>query len=55
VSTRELFINEWESASWRRRAAGLVKKLLSSRRIGPYGVARHIYFVAQRVRLMCHE
>lgn len=40
----ERFFNEWESVGWGRRGAGLIKKFLSWRGLGPYGVARNIYF-----------
>ena len=44
----ERFFNEWESANWGRRMTGLLKKFLSWRGIGPYGIARGIYFVARK-------
>lgn len=47
-TVEEHFFNEWESVGWTRRALGLVKKFLSSRGIGTYGVARNIYFVARK-------
>lgn len=43
----ERFFNEWDSAGWAGRAAGLVKKFLSWRGIGTYGVARNLFFVAR--------
>jgi len=43
-SVHERFFNEWESASWTRRMTGLLKKFLSWRGLGTYGVARNIYF-----------
>lgn len=43
----ERFFNEWHSAPWRRRIAGLVKKFLSWRGIGTYGAARNIFFIAR--------
>lgn len=44
----EQFFNEWDSAGWSRRAAGLLKKFLSWRQIGPYGLARNIYFCVSK-------
>jgi SAM-dependent methyltransferase len=44
----EQFFNEWDSAGWSRRAAGLLKKFLSWRGLGPYGVARNIYFCVSK-------
>jgi SAM-dependent methyltransferase len=47
-TVHERFFNEWDSAGWVRRAGGLLKKFLSWRAIGPYGVARNIFFVARK-------
>lgn len=47
-TVQERFFNEWDSVGWGRRATGLVKKLLSWRGLGTYGVARNIYFVARK-------
>lgn len=44
----ERFFNEWASASWPRRLTGLIKKFLSWRGLGTYGVARSIFFVARK-------
>ena len=44
----ERFFNEWESAGWGRRATGLLKKFLSWRGIGTYGVSRSIFFLARK-------
>jgi SAM-dependent methyltransferase len=44
----ERFFNEWDSASWGRRLTGLLKKFLSWRGIGTYGVSRSIFFVARK-------
>ena len=44
----ELYINEWASAGWVRRAGGLIKKFLSWRGLGPYSIARNIFFVARK-------
>lgn len=43
----ERYFNEWEAVRWARRAGGLVKKFLSWRGLGPYRLARNIYFVAR--------
>ncbi len=48
VTIEERFFNEWESVGWGRRFAGLVKKFLSWRGLGPYGVARNIYFCVRK-------
>jgi|tagenome__1003787_1003787.scaffolds.fasta_scaffold20989628_5 SAM-dependent methyltransferase len=45
---QERFFNEWDSTGWGRRFTGLLKKLLSWRGIGTYGVARSIFFVARK-------
>ena len=45
-TVHERFFNEWDSVGWNRRLGGLVKKLLSWRGMGSYGVARNIFFVA---------
>lgn len=47
-TVEERFFNEWHSASLPRRASGLLKKLLSWAGLGPYGIARNIYFVARK-------
>lgn len=47
-TVHERFFNEWDSVGWRRRIAGLVKKFLSWRGIGSYGVARNLFFVARK-------
>lgn len=44
----ERFFNEWDSTSWSRRITGLLKKFLSWRGIGTYGVARSIFFVVRK-------
>jgi SAM-dependent methyltransferase len=44
----ERFFNEWDSAGWSRRLQGLVKKFLSWRGIGTYGVARNLFFIARK-------
>jgi SAM-dependent methyltransferase len=45
-TVHERFFNEWDSASWGRRLSGLVKRFLSWRGLGTYGLARNIFFVA---------
>lgn len=45
-SVYEIFFIEWESVSWWRKLQGLIKKFLSWRGIGTYGVYRNIYFSA---------
>lgn len=47
-TVHERFFNEWESTGWVRRLSGLVKKFLSWRGLGIYGVARNIFFVARK-------
>ena len=44
----ERFFNEWNSVGWGRRATGLVKKFLSWRGLGTYGIARNIFFVVRK-------
>jgi SAM-dependent methyltransferase len=44
----ERFFNEWDSASWGRRASGLLKKFLSWCGLGTYGVSRSIFFVGRK-------
>lgn len=47
VSTAdEQFFISWDRANWRQRLAGLIKKALSARNIGTYGLCRNIYFEA---------
>ena len=43
----ERFFNDWYGAGVKQRAAGLVKKFLSWAGMGPYRVARGLYFVAR--------
>lgn len=45
-SVRERFFIEWDSVSLWKRLQGLIKKFLSWRGIGTYGIARNIYFSA---------
>lgn len=47
-TVEERFFNEWDSVGWGRRATGLLKKFLSWRGVGTYGVARSIYFCARK-------
>jgi ubiquinone/menaquinone biosynthesis C-methylase UbiE len=44
----ERFFNEWDSAGWGRRLTGLLKKFLSWRGLGTYGVSRSIFFIARK-------
>lgn len=44
---QERYFNEWEAVSWIRRLGGLAKKFLSWRGLGPYGLARNIFFIAE--------
>lgn len=44
----ERFFNDWEGAPWTRRLTGLLKKFLSARGLGTYGIARNLFFVAAR-------
>lgn len=46
----EQFFVDWESVGWWRKLQGLIKKFLSWRGIGTYGVCRNIYFSAQKPR-----
>lgn len=47
----ERFFIDWESADWWRKLQGLVKKFLSWRGVGTYGLYRNIFFSAQKPRL----
>ena len=47
-AVHERFFNEWESVGWGRRATGMLKKFLSWRGLGTYGIARNIYFVVRK-------
>ncbi len=44
----EHFFIDWESVGWRRKLQGLIKKFLSWRGIGTYGVCRNIFFTVQK-------
>jgi SAM-dependent methyltransferase len=44
----ERYFNEWEEAPLSRRLTGLVKRFLSDRGLGTYGVFRNLFFVAVR-------
>lgn len=39
---------DWELVGWGRRFQGLIKKFLSWRRVGTYGVHRNLYFLARK-------
>lgn len=43
-SVYEQFFIDWESVGWWRKLQGLIKKFLSWRGIGTYGIGRNIYF-----------
>ncbi|MEN9539010.1 MAG: hypothetical protein RLZZ126_1245 [Pseudomonadota bacterium] len=43
----EHFFIEWDSVGWGRRLQGLIKKFLSWRGVGTYGVARNIFCQAR--------
>lgn len=45
---REKFFIDWESVGWWRKLQGLIKKFLSWRGVGSYGICRNIYFSARR-------
>lgn len=47
-TVHERFFNDWESAGWGRRLSGIIKKFLSWRGLGPYGVARNIFFAVRK-------
>lgn len=47
-SAYEQFFIDWESVGWWRKLQGLIKKFLSWRGIGTYGIGRNIYFSARR-------
>ncbi len=47
----ERFFNEWDSVGWGHHLTGLVKKLLSWRGLGTYGVARNIYFCVRKPQI----
>jgi SAM-dependent methyltransferase len=47
----ERFFIDWESVNWWRKLQGLIKKLLSWRGIGTYGICRNIFFSAAKASL----
>lgn len=47
-SAYEKFFIEWEAVGWWGKLQGLIKKVLSWRGIGTYGIGRNIYFCAQK-------
>jgi hypothetical protein len=55
VTVHERFFNEWDSAGWGRRMTGLLKKFLSWRGLGPYGVARNIFFCVRKPEVPANE
>lgn len=46
----ERFFVDWESVGWWRKLQGLVKKFLSWRGVGTYGICQNIFFSAQKPR-----
>lgn len=44
----EQFFIDWESVGWWRKFQGLIKKFLSWRGIGTYGICRNIFFSARK-------
>ncbi|RMH36316.1 MAG: class I SAM-dependent methyltransferase [Nitrospirae bacterium] len=44
----EKFFVEWDSVGWRGKLKGVVKKFLSWRGIGTYGICRNIWFCATK-------
>lgn len=46
----ERFFIDWESVGWWRKLQGLIKKFLSWRGVGTYGICRNIFFSAQKPR-----
>jgi len=48
VRVEDHFFILWDSASWTQRFKGIIKKLLSWRRIGTYGTSRNFAFSAVR-------
>lgn len=49
-SVHERFFIDWESAGTWRKLQGLIKKFLSWRGIGTYGIGRNIYFSAEKLK-----
>ena len=49
VEVGEHFFIDWSSVGWWRKLQGLVKKLLSWRGIGTYGVCRNIFFLVRKL------
>ena len=47
-SVHEKFFIDWKSVGWWRKLQGLVKKFLSWRGIGTYGICRNIFFFAHK-------
>lgn len=47
-SVYEIFFIDWDFVGWWRRLQGLIKKFLSWRGIGTYGIGRNIYFCARK-------
>ena len=47
-SARETFFIDWKSVGWWRKLQGLIKKFLSWRGVGTYGICRNIYFSVRK-------
>lgn len=45
----ERFFIDWESVGWWRKLQGLIKKFLSWRGVGTYGICRNIFFSAKKL------
>jgi len=45
----EHFFIDWDAVGWGRKLQGLIKKLLSWRGIGTYGVCRSIFFSVRKL------
>jgi SAM-dependent methyltransferase len=45
----ERFFIDWEAVDWRRKLQGLIKKILSWRGIGTYGICRNIFFAVRKL------
>ena len=46
----EVFFVDWASVGFRKKVQGIIKKILSWRRIGTYGIYRNIFFIAIATR-----
>lgn len=48
IEVSERFFIDWESVGWWRKLQGLLKKFLSWRGIGTYGICRNIFFSVRK-------